>query len=153
MMDAAQLRALFPLEQEIPAEHRLLGPIHQRSYLLDGELRPWTGKVHTVLSAVCVRDADGELRQVESAAIPRPTRRRPMRRWRRLSRPTTMAGASGPPCRWRSASPACRSSPGRCRRAREEVVRLLMWEIGKSLQTPRRSSTARWTISVTPSRP
>jgi len=58
MMDAAQLRALFPLEQEIPAEHRLLGPIHQRSYLLDGELRPWQGKVHTVLSAVCVRDAD-----------------------------------------------------------------------------------------------
>ena len=43
-------------------------------------------------------------------------------------------GAGGPP--WRtpspSASPACRSSPSRCRRGRAEVVRLLMWEIGKT---------------------
>ena len=60
MMDAAQLRALFPLEQEIPAEHRLLGPIHQRSYLLDGELRPWHGQgPHRALGGLRPRCATG----------------------------------------------------------------------------------------------
>ena len=72
-------------------------------------------------------------RQVELGSYRRAARRRPRRRWRPPWRPTTTAAAPGRPWRWPSGSPACRTSPSRCRRAREEVVRLIMWEIGKSL--------------------
>jgi glyceraldehyde-3-phosphate dehydrogenase (NADP+) len=133
MMDAAQLRALFPLEQEIPAEHRLLGPIHQRSYLLDGELRPWTGKVHTVLSAVCVRDADGELKQVELGSHPETDE---------AQADAALAAAVAAYDNGRGQWPtmqvaqriACMQDFARQMQARrQDVVRLIMWEIGKSL--------------------
>ena len=69
-----------------------------------------------------------------------PARRRGRGRGRAgggRARPTTTAAASGRPWRWPSASPACRTSPSGCRRRREEVVRLIMWEIGKSLADSR----------------
>ena len=70
MIDSEQLKNLFPRENEIPAEHRPPAPIHQRSYLVDGELKPWEGPVQTVLSPVCVRRDNGELEQVELGSYP-----------------------------------------------------------------------------------
>ena len=70
MINSEYLKNLFPRESEIPAEHRPPAPIHQRSYLVDGELKPWEGPVQTVLSPVCVRRDDGALEQVELGSYP-----------------------------------------------------------------------------------
>jgi glyceraldehyde-3-phosphate dehydrogenase (NADP+) len=70
MIDSEFLRQLFPLENEIPSEHRPPAPIHQRTTLLNGELRPWNGQVETVRSPVCVRNAAGELEQIELGSYP-----------------------------------------------------------------------------------
>jgi len=69
MMTSKTLEKLFPSQDEIPAEHRLAAPIHQRSWLVNGELRTWNGKCKSVLSPVCVWMPNGELRQPRSAAI------------------------------------------------------------------------------------
>ena len=69
-MDRDTLKKLFPRDGEIPPEHRLAGPIHQRTYLVDGELRSWNGQCKTVLSPVCVRLPDDELKQVEIGSYP-----------------------------------------------------------------------------------
>ena len=37
MMTSKTLEKLFPSQDEIPAEHRLAAPIHQRSWLVNGE--------------------------------------------------------------------------------------------------------------------
>ena len=58
-----QLAQHFPTLQDIPAEHRLAAPVHQRRSLIGGRMLEWNGDCKTVLSPVCTRDpATGALR-------------------------------------------------------------------------------------------
>jgi acyl-CoA reductase-like NAD-dependent aldehyde dehydrogenase len=57
-----QLQAMFVAEEEIPAEHRI-EQINQREYLVNGEMRHWDGDVAEVYSPVCIPDADGTLQR------------------------------------------------------------------------------------------
>ena len=70
MIDASSLAQLFPRESDIPAEHRLPGPIRQRRYLVDGELRTWDGPSQPVLSPVCLRENGGGPRPLEIGSYP-----------------------------------------------------------------------------------
>src|SRR5215203_1251362 len=70
MIDSESLRQLFPLVNEIPPEHQPPAPTHQRTTLLNGELRPWNGPVEVVRSPVCVRNAAGDLEQIELGSYP-----------------------------------------------------------------------------------
>ena len=46
---------MFPIEAEIPPEARLAAPVEQDEYLLGGALRRWDGPRREVFSPVCVR--------------------------------------------------------------------------------------------------
>jgi glyceraldehyde-3-phosphate dehydrogenase (NADP+) len=70
MVTSDALARLFPLEADIASEHALPAPIHQRTWLVNGELRTWSGTCKRVLSPVCVRLADGKLRQLEIGSYP-----------------------------------------------------------------------------------
>ena len=70
MTTSESLKKLFPREVEIPAEYKLAELIHQRSYLVDGELKAWRGKVKPVLSPVCVTLPSGEVQQLEIGSYP-----------------------------------------------------------------------------------
>jgi hypothetical protein len=74
MITSETLCQKFPKAEGIPAEQRLASPIHQSTWLVDGELKTWNGKRKTVLSPVCVRLADGKLQQQRGS--PRCDRRR-----------------------------------------------------------------------------
>ncbi len=133
MIDAERLHGLFPLEQEILPEHRLLGPIHQRSYLLGGELRGWQGSFHTVLSPVCVRRDGGELEQVELGSCPETDEHQADE-----ALAAAVAAYDNGRGEWPTMSVAQRIAcmqdfTKQMQARREEVVRLIMWEIGKSL--------------------
>ena len=52
MFDSDSLSQLFPTPEAIPSEHRLASPIHQRTYVVDGESLRWDGACKTVLSAL-----------------------------------------------------------------------------------------------------
>ena len=95
MANSDALKRLFPQDGEIPAEHRPPPPIHQRTYLVNGELKPWDGPVDTVRSPVCVRKADGRLEQIELGRCPPAESRRPRRPLRPRWPPTTTAAACG----------------------------------------------------------
>ncbi len=97
MIDSEQLKNLFPRENEIPEEHRPPGPIHQRSYLIDGVLKTWEGPAQTVLSPVCVAARTASWSRSNSAATRWARKPRARKRWRPPSPPTTMAGANGRP--------------------------------------------------------
>ena len=56
MPTAEQLAGLFPREDAIPADCRILAPIHQRAILINGEMQIWKGETRPVLSPVCVAD-------------------------------------------------------------------------------------------------
>ena len=133
MIDSEYLKSLFPPEDGIPAEHRLLAPIHQRSYLIDGVLKPWKGAVQTVLSPVCVRKSDGSLDPVEIGSYPIGEE---------AQSEEALAAAVAAYDNGRGAWPtmsvaeriACVQDFTRQMVAcREQVINLIMWEIGKTL--------------------
>ena len=54
-----QTSTFFPQESEIPKELILTEQLEQKEYLINGELKVWTGKVQDVFSPVCIKDNTG----------------------------------------------------------------------------------------------
>jgi glyceraldehyde-3-phosphate dehydrogenase (NADP+) len=123
---------VFPKPEGIPADVRVDPDTVSMRYLVGGEIRTWTGKGKDVESPICLHLEDGTLR-------PAVVGRAPM-----LDRAEALAALAAASAAWqdgRGVWPtmsvarriACldRFVAG-MQRAREPVVRLLMWEIGKS---------------------
>ena len=58
------IESIFITEEQIPKQFALENEIHQREYLCNGEMRIWDGEVHTVLSPVCIAGAKGLKRKI-----------------------------------------------------------------------------------------
>jgi len=133
MSDTLELARIFPLENEIPLEHRLTGPVNQRCMLIDGMLKPWDGPYRTVLSPIWARAGDGTLKAIEIGLLPQGSAAE--------SEAALDAAVSaydsgrGP---WPTMSVAeriaCMQEFTRQMVARRrDIVSLIMWEVGKSL--------------------
>lgn len=133
MNERSKLELLFPSQTEIPAEHRLAALIHQRCILIDGELKDWAGPSQTVLSPIWTRDHDGALAPTEIGSYPKGS---PEATEAALAAAVdAYANGSG---RWPTMTVAdriaCMEEFTRQMLARrDEVVRLIMWEVGKAL--------------------
>jgi glyceraldehyde-3-phosphate dehydrogenase (NADP+) len=68
-----QLSNLYPTLAEVPAEYRLDAPFHQNRYLVNGEIRTWTGETATVVSPIFIRKEDGTLEQPIIGSYPQLT--------------------------------------------------------------------------------
>ena len=115
----------------LPGELALPGPLHFREYLLDGELRVWSGPVQEVFSPIFAPDPEGPRRvllgscPMHDAETGREALRAAAAAW------DLGLGA------WPNHAPevriACVEDFCRLMRAcRAEVVRLMVWEICKS---------------------
>jgi glyceraldehyde-3-phosphate dehydrogenase (NADP+) len=133
MKTAEQLAALFPRESDIPADCRILAPIHQRAILINGEMRIWKGETRTVHSPVCVQAADGTLSHVELGSVPVTGT---------VEADAALAAAVAAYDHGRGDWPnlsvaeriACVGDfTNQIVARRREIVNLIMWEIGKSL--------------------
>ncbi len=124
--------SIFPREEEIPEPFRLGPPINQREVLIDGEIRSWPGPLQEVRSPVCEPGPDGpEPRLLGSYPL--------------LDEATAMEALAAAERAWddgRGIWPTLSVAERiahveefafRMKAVREEVVRLLMWEIGKTL--------------------
>ena len=132
-----RLRLSFPASEDVPAEFRPDPSAYERLYLLDGELRTWEGEVSEVSSPVCLRDGSaleraliGRAPSMDDAAVMAAVDAA-VRAW---------GGGHG---EWPTASVAHRIAAveafaARMAESRDEVVRLLMWEIGKNLEDSRK---------------
>lgn len=134
---AARLAGLFPAAAEVPAEFRVDSRPYERLYLLNGEVHTWEGPTTEVRSPLCLRDAN-ELRRPVLGHVPR------------MDPAAAMAGLEAA-CRawdngrgpWPTSSVARRIAAveefvAHMLLVRDEVVTLLMWEIGKSLDDSRK---------------
>jgi aldehyde dehydrogenase (NAD+) len=131
MINSESLKQLFPSEDEI-SQYCPPSPVHQRSYLVNGELKTWDGPVETVRSSVCVRRGDGSLEQVDLGSYPVGGE---------LEAEEALAAAAAAYDEGRGVWPtmtvadriACMQNfTNRMIARRQEVVSLIMWEIGKS---------------------
>jgi len=125
--------SLFPAENSIPEKYRINEKIEQREYLINGELRIWEGQLNPVLSPVFVKEADNFV-QKEIGSTPLLTSKESLEALDAAVKAYDLGKGDWP----------TRSVSGRIehvekflshmRSKRDEVVKLLMWEIGKSLK-------------------
>jgi len=134
---AQQLRQAFPTLEQIPEEFRLDTRPYERLYLQNGQVRTWEGPTADVSSPVCLN---------ESGSIQRPI----IGHVPSMDEAAVMAGLDAAVRAWDNgrggwptASVSARIAAvenfvSRMLLVRDEVVKLLMWEIGKSLDDSRK---------------
>ncbi len=132
MTDPEALGQFFPRLDEIPPEHRPPTPVHQRTYLLDGALRPWHGAVETVRSPVCLRQPDGGLEQVELGSYPVGGEAEAEEALDAAVAAYDEGGGEWPTMTVAQRIACMQDFTRQMIAVRSEVVRLIMWEIGKS---------------------
>jgi glyceraldehyde-3-phosphate dehydrogenase (NADP+) len=128
MPSISWLDELFPTSDAVPEAARISMPFEQREYLIDGQIRKWQGELQEIRSCVCWSDGEPALlghypllNEAEAMAALDAANRaydRGLGAW-----PTMSVGD-----RIRHVE----DFAWRMKGVREEVVRRLMWEIGKT---------------------
>ncbi|QJW89654.1 NADP-dependent glyceraldehyde-3-phosphate dehydrogenase [Spirosoma taeanense] len=129
---SSPLAQLFPSESQIPEQYHI-EPLHQREYLINGEMRPWNGPVSEVYSPVCVPQPDGTLQRKLVGSFPVTTDKEALE-----ALDAAVAAYDNGRGEWPTMSVADRircmeTFVGKMLEQKKLVVNLMMWEIGKNL--------------------
>ena len=131
-MNVSELEKLFPTEEQIPQQFNLTEPIEQREYLVNGEMRSWAGKTQDVLSPVYIRTANGlEQKRIGSYPITDPADA--MEVLDAAVKAFNNGRGEWPMMSVTQRIDAVEKFTQKMIAKRDEVVKLLMWEIGISL--------------------
>lgn len=127
------LANIFPESSSIPDAYKLDTYLEQREYLIDGELKTWQGDLAPVLSPVFVKEGSGYTQKI-IGSTPLLNAEEAMKALDVAVRAHDLGKGE-----WPMMSVADRISHveaflARMREKRSEVVKLLMWEIGKPLK-------------------
>jgi len=127
------LNSVFPTEDTIPDHFKILQPIDQREYLIDGELKTWAGNLNPVLSPVCIKDGK-ELKQKVIGNTPLLTSTESLQALDAAVKAYDLGHGLWPTMSVTQRIEHVEKFLEVMRRKRDEVVKLLMWEIGKTLK-------------------
>lgn len=125
------IESVFPTLEEIPLKFRLPSPVEQREYLINGEMACWEGPAQEVFSPVCVQTATG-CERVRIGSFPLMTETEAL-----SALDAAVAAYDNGRGEWPTMTVGKRIEhvqrfASRMKEQREVVVRLLMWEIGKT---------------------
>jgi len=129
-MNDAPIR--FPTESEIPSTMHIDKERLSMRWLVGGELRTWPGEGADVLSPVCVAKADGKLARVVVGRTPNLDSKAALEALEAAKRAWDGGRGDWPTMRVARRIGAMERFAEAMAKAREEMVRLLMWEIGKT---------------------
>ena len=127
------LSAIFPEEKSIPNQFKLTERLEQREYLVNGEMRNWSGKLSPVLSPVFVKEGDKYI-QKDIGATPLLTSQDALEAMEAAVKAYDLGHGDWPTKSVTDRIEHVEKFLARMREKRTEVVNLLMWEIGKSLK-------------------
>lgn len=125
-----KLQSLFVAEDQIPQEHRI-EEVHQKRYLSNGEMKSWDGPVHEVYSPVYIKTSEG-LKPKRIGSYPVSTEKEAQE-----SLTAAVEAYDDGRGEWPTMSVAERirhveTFTKKMIAAKDNVVKLIMWEIGKS---------------------
>ncbi|MFM6953418.1 MAG: NADP-dependent glyceraldehyde-3-phosphate dehydrogenase [Sphingobacteriaceae bacterium] len=125
------LTNIFVSEEQIPEAFRLTAELHQGEYLCNGQMKPWNGERHTVSSPICIKTANGLERKV-IGSYPLCTQKEANE-----ALDAAVAAYNNGRGEWPTMSVAERIAcverfTHEIIEKKDQVVKLLMWEIGKS---------------------
>jgi len=124
--------SVFPTSEDIPDEYRISSHIEQRQYLCDGEIRDWDGPLQEVISPICIRSVDSVQRQT-IGSYPLLEEEQAMDTLQAACQAYDNGRGTWPTMSTEERIERVSDFTRRMREKRTEVVRLLMWEIGKTL--------------------
>lgn len=127
------LNCVFPTESDIPDQFKIHQHIDQREYLIDGELKTWTGNLNPVLSPVCLLNGD-DLKQQVIGSTPLLTSKESLEALDAAVKAYDLGHGLWPTMSVTQRIEHVEKFLQAMRAKREEVVKLLMWEIGKTLK-------------------
>jgi glyceraldehyde-3-phosphate dehydrogenase (NADP+) len=133
MVTLEQIQSIFPAADQIPAAHRLDAPLHQTEYLINGNLSRWDGPALEVYSPVCVQ-TDSGVRQKLIGSYPLLTVRQAMQALDAAAAAYDHGRGHWPTMSIEGRIACVEQFVYRMIERRDDVVKLLMWEIGKSLK-------------------
>ncbi|MGE4561017.1 MAG: NADP-dependent glyceraldehyde-3-phosphate dehydrogenase [Desulfobulbus sp.] len=116
----------------VPEKWRIASPIVQRQYLCDGTIKEWSGPVQEVRSPVCTVTADG-IEQTLIGHYPLLEERQALEALDSACRAYDNGRGAWPTMPVEERLRHMEAFAFRMKEQREEIVKLLMWEIGKTL--------------------
>jgi len=131
------IESLFPNEEEIPAQYRIDSSIRQDYYLVDGELRSWNGPLVEVLSPVWVREGESLARKMVGE-FPGLTETTALEALAVAVRAYDNGRGEWPTMSVGERIRRVQRFTSALLQKKAPIIRLLMWEIGKSLREAER---------------
>jgi len=126
------LADLFPAQGDIPSAYALPEPVVQETILIGGELRPWTGPMRTVISPVYLRRGEA-LEPCEIGRFPEATVAESLAALNAAVAAYDKGRGTWPTMSIAERIACMQDFTRKMIEKRDEVVRLIMWEIGKNL--------------------
>ncbi|WP_205504447.1 NADP-dependent glyceraldehyde-3-phosphate dehydrogenase [Rufibacter psychrotolerans] len=126
------LRAIFPTQGQIPQEFALPSEVHQREYLSDGFLKEWSGAAHDVYSPVAVAQPDGTYQRQRIGSYPVCTEKEALEALEAAVAAYDNGRGTWPTMGVDGRIKCVEHFTQRMIAQKDLVVKLIMWEIGKS---------------------
>ncbi|MBK5278050.1 MAG: NADP-dependent glyceraldehyde-3-phosphate dehydrogenase [Bacteroidia bacterium] len=127
------LSNLFPTESSIPKEHNVGSYLEQREYLINGKLRKWPGTLNFVSSPVFIKDGNSYKQKV-IGSTPLLTKHEALDALTAAVDAYDLGQGEWPTMSVMDRIRHVEIFLGKMKEKRAEVVKLLMWEIGKPLK-------------------
>lgn len=131
--ESAVLANVFPKESDIPEHYRLSEPIIQKNILVNGELVEWHGELKPVYSPIRTVDANGELKPMYLGSVPVLTENETMQALEAARNAYDLGRGAWPTMNVKERIQHMRTFCKKMKEKREEVVRLILLEIGKNV--------------------
>lgn len=132
-MTRDDLTLLFPTEDDADLREFAIAPIEQRTVLVNGQIRDWTGPIRDVLSPVMVRGRDGGLTQMRIGSHPFGDVEAARLALDAAAAAYDNGRGAWPTMRVAERVEAMQKFLAGMRARRTEIAHLIMWEIGKTL--------------------
>ncbi len=126
-----KLKTLFVSEHQIPDEYRLGDFIHQKEYLLDGQMRSWEGDMHDVYSPICIEE-DGSYKRKLIGSYPVCTEKEALDAMDAAVNAYNNGRGEWPTMSVAERIKCVERFTVKMIAKKRKVVKILMWEIGKS---------------------
>jgi glyceraldehyde-3-phosphate dehydrogenase (NADP+) len=124
--------SIFPAENTIPEKWRIASPMEQRQYLCNGEIKEWTGPQHDVLSPIFEVIHDS-LHQKVIGSYPLLGEQQSLEALDAACKAYDDGRGTWPTMSVEQRIWHIETFAYQMKEKRDDVVKLLMWEIGKTL--------------------
>lgn len=133
MQTTNDLQHAFPHEKDIPENVKLSKPLHQKRILINGEFFNWDGPVHTVYSQIFVKKDGQEAAPIEIGSYPLATEKEAELALQAALKAHDYGRGEWPSMGADGRIKAMEGFTKGLKAHREEIVKLIVWEIAKSV--------------------